>query len=422
MKSIYGQGSIQKWELPALLVIVMLAVGSVIINYTSLLNGDYFDVFNKRIVASLNSIQNKACSPQAVEQIVNICHLESGYSKDTPDICKKASSINISYLSEPSLPPEWLNKTILFVGDSQDFSTIGTFCELLIGNLTWIDYFGRIIIPQERGMEGGGHIPRACLVRRNNGFIIIINVFHYGVNGDTYSHIDNSNSWLNSSHRHWKVAANRVKMVPWILYSLSEIETLLQSNASIAEKYNLANLNQSEPTPTYDFNPESVIDSFILNNDKSKLPFPYPEPNFIIASSSLWDLNSWRHNLKIINDTDFLPVIKQWPQNMTTRLLEPLQRVFPNVPLVMRTTPLTVLRYSPGVVDSLNDEVRRLGREKGIGVLDWAKKSIDAKYLGEDGFHQTPMGRKILIDDVVRYVALWGLANEQCMMYSIGTW
>ncbi|KAJ3334191.1 hypothetical protein HDU76_006563 [Blyttiomyces sp. JEL0837] len=387
-----------------------------------------------------NAVLDKKCSPQAVEQIVKTCDAGSN-STNTADICAKASSINVSHLNKPIIPQEWVNKTFLFVGDSQDRWTVGSFCNKLKGTLTWVDYFGRVIIPQKRGYDGGGHTPRVCVIRRDNGIILILNVFHYGV-GEPESYNDTSNPWMNSTHPHWRTPVNRLKMIPWVLYSAAselysewckwnkitcprpryqirwnetEIAAMLKKSKdpSISwqiKTYGLANLNQSQPADKY--NAESYIDAFMADNNK-KLPFKFPEPSLILAASSLWDMKAW-HNLGLTNETDLLSMVKQWPRNMTTRLIEPLQKVFPNVPLVMRTTPLAIKRFSPVALEALNEEVRNLGKAKGIRVFDWAKKSVGEKYLEEDGFHQNELGRQILIDTVVKDVMLRGLATAKC--------
>ncbi|KAJ3316848.1 hypothetical protein HDU76_001513 [Blyttiomyces sp. JEL0837] len=339
---------------------------------------------------------------------------------------------------------EWVNKTVFFIGDDNDRMAGEYFCRKMKGVVTSVDLFGRVIVPRGRKKELRGGDPWVCVVRKKNGLLILVSITHFGVNKPSNETLnDHSNPWLNSTHPQWTILSNKLKMIPYVLHSVAkelypewckpptialepqcpepiydirynetEIDAILndKNRIDVVKKYKLDQLSMVIDNRS---NPEPIIDQYV--NNGLKLPFWFPSPDFILAQSSLSDFNYWMGNSTVTTHQKLLPEMNQWSTNANENFFNVIQTMFPNVPIVTRTTPITITRVPSRSTMYLNDLTRSLGEAIGLRVIDWAEKAKGVKFLDRDGIYANKAARLILLEEFWKEFLIFREAKSTCM-------
>ncbi|KAJ3305677.1 general transcription repressor [Blyttiomyces sp. JEL0837] len=259
---------------------------------------------------------------------------------------------------------------------------------------------------------------RICVVKRHNETIVIASLFHFGVEMidmfDPFDPVGYENR--SDGGVFWQRITHRVKMLPWILHNIArecfpelvakmgknvlelpgatddvrfskeEIDQVLV-NAEHGDQHAIDFLAKhrqgdwDQHTALYEESAHRVVGWPLRHRS---LPFWYPRPSLIVAESSLWDAWSWKRGGLMNEDEHLLRLSSgKWKRNFKKELLGPIREVFPEIPLVLRTTPIPTRTHSPVVVKAINEETRSIAREEGLRVLDWGSLPIGTY----DGYH-----------------------------------
>ncbi|KAJ3326531.1 hypothetical protein HDU76_012840 [Blyttiomyces sp. JEL0837] len=369
-------------------------------------------------------------------------------------ICSHAYSQNLyeRLVSQTSLPKELSNKLVIIYGDSQDRNIATTFCERTKGTLTVVDHVGRIIVPTSNAAGGDCRI---CVVRRPQSpgeAFVLISGFHFGVAFDDSLLGPSDPGWTSHTEGlpHWQTTYNRVKMLPWILHdvagfafpelcegagveckasperfrikwSQNEIESMLNESRNgnleveeMVKKYRLDGMILPKEDLVGDNELEKMIDANILNPNGGS-PFWFPKPSLVVAQSCFWDIKNWRAQGNN-DEIKLLGMVKEtWSKRLKSELMGSLWKMFPDSPVVMRTTPTPNPwgDLPPAVVEAMNAAMRVFTSKNRIRLLDWADL-VGKSMLSSDGYHQNAQGQEFFLDMMLSELSLWENARGEC--------
>ncbi|KAJ3326529.1 hypothetical protein HDU76_012838 [Blyttiomyces sp. JEL0837] len=385
------------------------------------------------------------CSLKELYHAIQKCDQQD--KKKASEFCSKSDPLFLAVSQiHSNLQPLYANKLVLLLGDHpHDHKIVSSICNDLKGTLTIVDQLGRIVAPDNRALDGDARI---CVVRGANSpddVFVIASFFHFGVEFKSVNAEGKGWTSLTEGTPSWQSAQNMLKTVPWMLHSVAsfafpelckaggvkcpsakfrikwsqqEIDEMVRDavNAGLVKKYQL---DKSIPT-NEDQDVKKAFESYMKNTTtpSPSASFWYPSPNFILTSSSIWDIKSWMSISKTANDgtkmalEELMARLPAWPQHLLSRLVLPLQHQFPDTPIVLRTLPdsqLSLLskEFPVEVARGMNKVLRTLGVAREIRLLDWAAGAPKGFYKGLDDVDW-------FIHKLSSEVSLWMNAINDC--------